>query len=61
MEDNKKDKQEKARLERRRGSDRRSGKLDEKYRYSVEAGFFLDMRRGERRKTIPEDTLISLN
>ena len=48
-------------VERREGKDRRDGKLDEKYRYSVEAGFFLDMRRGERRKSIPEESLISLN
>ena len=53
------DKQDK--IERRRGSDRRDGKLDEKYRYSVEAGFFLDMRRGERRRMLPEDSLVSLN
>lgn len=55
------DKQDKYKIERRQGSDRRNGKLDEKYRYSVEAGFFLDMRRGDRRKFIPEDSLISFN
>ena len=48
-------------LERRSGSERRTGKLDEKYKYSVQAGFFLDLRKGERRKKIAEENVISLN
>ena len=59
MADGKKEKPDK--LERRLGKDRRNGKLDKKYRYSVDAGFFLDMRRGDRRKSIAEESLISLN
>ena len=47
-------------FERRAGKDRRTGQFDEKYRHSVQAGFFLDMRKGNRRKDI-EDNLISLN
>jgi len=57
----KQEKEEKHHLERRQSGNRRTGKLDKKYHYSVEAGFFLDMRRGERRKLIPKETLISLN
>jgi len=36
-------------IERRSGRDRRTGRLDDKFRHSVSVGFFLDMRKGERR------------
>ena len=41
--------------------DRRDGKLDDKYRYSVQSGYFIDLRRGQRRKSLSEDPIISLN
>ena len=37
-------------IERRTGKDRRTGKLDQKFQHSVSSGFFIDMRKGERRK-----------
>ena len=46
--------------ERRTGKDRRTGKLNDKFKYSVEMGFFLDTRKGERRKKSQEQ-VISLN
>lgn len=46
-------------VERRTGRDRRTGKLDEKFKQSVDAGFFVDMRKGERRKK-PEN-IVSYN
>ena len=52
---------DKSSLERRSGTDRRTGKLDEKYQHSVRAGFFLDMRKGSRRKFALDESLISLN
>ncbi len=57
--DHKEDKKD-LNIERRSGKDRRTGKLDEKYKYSVQAGFFLDMRKGDRRKK-EEESFISLN
>ena len=48
-------------IERRSGKDRRTGELDQKYKYSVQAGFFLDMRKGNRRRNITEESLISMN
>ena len=61
MEENKDSRENQFQIERRVGKERRDGTLDEKYNYSVQAGFFLDMRRGERRKSLSEDPLISLN
>lgn len=61
MKEKKQEREEEFPVERRTGKDRRTGKLDEKYRYSVQAGFFLDMRRGERRRGLIDDPLISLN
>ena len=46
--------------ERRMENDRRTGKLDGKFNYSVEMGFFLDARKSERRKK-SQDHIISLN
>jgi len=43
-------------IERRIGIDRRTGKLDDKFQRSVAIGFFLDMRRGDRRKLTPQGT-----
>ena len=47
-------------IERRTNKDRRTGKLDQKFKHSVSTGFFLDMRKGERRKKTEPD-LISFN
>ena len=40
-------------IERRKGEDRRNGKLDVKFQEAVSRGFVVDMRRGERRKMKP--------
>jgi len=50
---------EKLVIERRTGRDRRIGKLDDKFQHSVSIGFFLDMRKGDRRKRLVDT--ISLN
>jgi hypothetical protein len=57
----KQEKEEKHHLERRQSGNRRTGKLDKKDHYAVEAGYSLDMRRRARRRFSPKETLISLN
>jgi len=47
-------------MDRRNGKERRTGKLADKFKYSVEIGFFLDARKGERRKK-SDDHIVSYN
>jgi len=47
-------------LERRKGRDRRDGKLEKKFKRSVEIGFFREMRDKERRRKTADEP-ISLN
>ena len=44
-------------IERRRGQERRTGELNDKFQRSITAGFFLDMRKGERRKDSIEEKI----
>ena len=47
-------------MDRRSGRERRTGRLDDKFKHSVSIGFFLDMRKNDRRRRELEDQ-ISLN
>ena len=46
--------------DRRSGKDRRTGKMDEKFKHAVSIGFFLELRKSDRRKNSDPD-LFSLN